>query len=242
MRSVLKVLVGIFGVVGAVGFATQTQAAELYEVQAEYLFVPNGFDDNDQAEVVLDGWLQTSCDKIAKPKVKFMLEQNLIQVQAMAKRGHYLCAPVMSRYTVVVPLGRLPYGVYKVETNRGLMVESMLVEESSSSGPDEFIYAKVDEAFVDYAPEFDAAGRWSVVISGNFRSSCEKMDKILLTQQDRSFQVQPIIKEEGEVCVDILEPYVARVFLEDDDVLEGRYLAHVRSFGGKSLNRVFNGR
>ena len=154
-QKILNKLVAVLsGVTLAAGVSFA--ADNIVKVDADYLFVPEGFDDNDNVQVVLDGWLNSSCDVAMKPEVKMNLEDGIIEVNARAQKGNHICMPVLIRYTAIADLGVLPMGEYNILSNNGAMMENLIVEEATSAGPDEYMYARVDEAMVDYDQTYDA--------------------------------------------------------------------------------------
>ena len=57
MKAVSKVLGAlVFGTVA--GFAGQVLAEALVPVSAQYVFIPKGFDDNDNIQIVIHGFLK----------------------------------------------------------------------------------------------------------------------------------------------------------------------------------------
>jgi hypothetical protein len=230
----------LIGILLMGGLATAGLAESTYTLSAENMFVPEGFDDNDGVQIVLDGWINSSCDTVLKPKIHVNLGNNTIHLEAQAKTGNYECLPVRTRYTKVAHVGVLPYGDFEVITNNGWLVRNLTVGEATNSGPDEFQYADVKEAFIDYAPDDKNDSKWSVVMKGQFKNSCQKWDKIEAKLDNNTYVILAKIKTEGEICLPIVEDFVARVFIEEP-MTESRYLAHVRAANGKALNVVFTG-
>ncbi len=221
------------------GFAT-TAISATYPLNVDDMFVPNGFDDNDGVEIVLDGWLQSSCDTVLEPKVTVDFARGTIKIEPKAIHGVFECLPMKTRYTVTTHIGALPYGDYDVITNNGWLVKHLFVEEASNAGPDDYIYANVLEAFVDYAPDDKTDNRWAVVMIGKFTNSCQKWASIEIKKHEKTFTVLPKLRTEGELCAPVIEPFTTRVPLEDPVDAE-RYLAHIRVQKGKAINVVFTG-
>lgn len=231
-------------ILGVGAFAYGEDEGDRYALSANYLFVPSGFDDNDKVQVVIDGWVDNSCDQVLNPKVVVHPDQKTIVVEAQAVRpSEGYCMPVLTRFTSVVDVGVLPHGNWEVVTNNGWLVESLTIEEASSSGPDSYQFANVDEVFVDYAPdrmhERNADSKWSAVIKGAFRTSCESLDFIEVVDSGSTIEVLPVVKTEGEICMPREVPFEQRVFLPDIQE-KGRYLLHVRTANGGALNQVFS--
>ena len=222
-------------------------AGETYDLSANDLFVPEGFDDNDNVQVILDGWINNGCDQVLPPKVDINFEDNTIHVQPQAQTeaqnhdGELKCLPVLTRFSSVADLGMLPYGNYEVKTNNGWLVHNIQVLEATNSGPDELLFAKIDKARIDYALDGAAPGKMEVVLIGDFLNTCQTWDEIeIQTQPNNTFVVSPKIKIEGEICAQVMTPFTVRVPI-DEPLVEARYLTHVRTIDGKAINVVFTG-
>lgn len=212
-------------------------------IEAKIMFVPMGFDDNDNAQVVLEGWLPDSCSKILPPVINYDLPKGDIEVVLMVRRYNMLCIPLESRFSVVADLGPIPYGDYKIYNKLGSIEKDLSIMESSNSGPDDELYAYVRNVVLDYAPDLvrdGERGKWSVLLEGDFLDSCERFSDIELLEQDDVFVILPKIKSEGEICADIVIPFVRRVDLPQLD--DNRYLVHVRKRNGQADNQVFSAR
>lgn len=223
------------------GAANAEDGGESYLVSSDYLFVPKGFDDNDNVQVILDGWVNSSCDQVQKPKVAVHPDHGVIEIEVKAVQPEMWCMPVLTRFTAVADLGVLPHGSWEVVTNNGWLVTELVVDEAASGGPDDFAYAQVDKVFVDYAPDEvpERDSKWSAVLKGVLRDSCEQIDYIQVTDSGATIEVLPVLKVDGEICLPVQTPFEERVFLPDIQK-EGRYLLHVRAAGGHAINQVFS--
>lgn len=225
-------------------FASPSRADNVsagFVVPTESLFVPQNFDDNDQAEVVLDGWLQSGCDRLLAPQVEVMADLGIINVAAIATRDEIAkCLPVITRYTTVVQLGVLPQGNWEVRTNGGDLAQALPVAEALSrgSGEDE-VYATIDRVYADYAPDRAFDSRWMVVLMGRYRTTCEVLDTVRVTDDSATIEVIPTVRYTGAVCAPQMIPFIERRFMPDITTA-GRYLLRARSAGGGAVNYVFS--
>ena len=238
----MRFLSKLFSLFVAAAFAGTIYAAEPVPASSDYMFAPEGFDDNDNVQVVLDGWLSSSCDRAVEPKVVVHPEKQVIELSAQVVHGDFLCLPVMVRFTSVADIGPLPWGKWSLVTNNGWLVDELIIDEASNAGPDDHVYAAVDEAHVEYIPDLkDADSKWSVVLLGHFQNSCQSFDEIKVIDSGDTVEVLPILKvqDRGQECLQVITPYNMRAFLPDYEV-EGRHLLHVRSRGGEALNKVFS--
>jgi len=209
-------------------------------VEAEYLFVPQGFDDNDNAQVVLDGWLDNSCHKPHDVKVTKNDELNTIEVSAQAKlMTGAVCTQALERFTIVADLGMLPPGLYEVYTNPAVPTKALHIEEAASAGPDEQQYAHIEEVEVQFFPARKDESRWELVVKGVLGLTCQHLSEIQVEDGGDTIVVLPLIEERFEECQPSPRPFVQSVILPDYDD-DGRYLAHVRGAKGQSINKVFS--
>jgi hypothetical protein len=233
------------GVLVALFFGSTTAllaADDTYLASTDNLFVPKGFDDNDKTQVVLDGWLDSSCDQVQPAKYTIHEDGVIdIEVKVLKAQPEKVCMPVLTRFTVVADLGVLPQGTYEIVTNNGWLVEKLTVGEAASAGPDDYRYAHVDNVIVDYAP--DAASttnsKWSVLLRGQYRNSCEKIGFVEVKDSGTTFEVLPVLQQQGENCLPVMQRFEYRAFLPDVQQ-EGRYLVHIRSANGEAVNHVFS--
>jgi hypothetical protein len=211
-------------------------------LSATKVFVPKGFDDNDQVQVVIDGWLNNSCESATTAKVNINHETREVEVLPMGVRKEGVCAQMRRRFNLTAAIGILPAADYRVYANDRMMDESLSVAESNSSGPDDFSYAEIDRVTVDYAPDRNDAlmdSRWSVILEGRLTSTCQKLKEIRVVDSSDTIEVLPITSDNGTECRPISSSFVERAFLPDYTT-PGRYLIHVRSANGQAVNQVFS--
>lgn len=240
LKAVTKL--GVLAALSLGSTGTLLAADDTYLASTDNLFVPKGFDDNDKSQVVLDGWLDSSCDQVQTPK-HTVHENGVIEIEVKVLKAtpERVCMPVLTRFTAVADLGVLPQGTYEIVTNNGWLVQELIVAEATSGGPDDYRYAQVDEVIVDYAP--DAASttnsKWSVLLVGQYRTSCERIEFVEVKDSGTTFEVLPVLQQQGENCLPVMERFEYRAFLPDVQQ-EGRYLVHVRTADGEAVNHVFS--
>jgi len=223
------------------GMAFAAPREEIVNVRAEYLFVPVGFDDNDEVVAVLDGYLPDPCHKLVPADVKTDIANMTVSVQQKARLFTGVCPDVIVPYTVVVRLGNLPEGNFTVVTNGGSLKENVAVKQSANPGPDDYLYAPIDAARVEYLP----GGKRKAVLEGRFTDSCLRIDELKVVNSEKTIEVLPILKrltqeEGGGKCRRVESPFKVAVDLPELSQKYWRYLLHVRSLNGQSLNVVFH--
>ena len=202
-------------------------------VRVKTAFVPMGFDSNDEVVVVLDGYLPDTCYKLGETEVK--REKNTIQITQKGKEYTGNCFDVTVPFTRVVRVGVLESGEYTVVSNGGGEKSNLTIKEATKAGPDDFLYAPVEQARV--------VGK-SAILTGRMTNSCLKITDVKLNHTEKTVQVLPIMKllneeEAGHECVvgEVAFEYTAS--LAELKLDAGRHLLHVRSLDGQSVNTVF---
>lgn len=197
-------------------------------------FIPNGFDNNDNVEVVLDGYLPNTCYRMAHTQVSRVPDTNTIKITQWARVFPGLCLQIVLPYSVEVPLGQLEAGDYVVDPY-GAPPFPLHVAESSGAGVDDYLYAPVDTAYVERD-----RGKYWVIFQGRFTNNCMRWKDVRVTNSGKTIEVLPIVEmADGDHCRAQEIPYSWRAYLPDD-MAEGRHLVHVRSLNGKAVNAVFS--
>lgn len=210
--------------------------ATLVPVDSARIFVPVGFDDNDNTQVVLDGYLPSGCYRLARPELTIDPQTRKIVVQAMARYFDITCIEARIPFNITVDVGILPAGDFTVATNKDALRESLNIGEATNAGPDDDDYAPVDAVRVR---EVAGTDRMVAIIDGRFTNSCMSFDDVKVIDNGASLALLPIIKmEDGATCADVMLPYRKVVNLPSN-MSQGRHLLHVRSLNGHALNHMF---
>jgi hypothetical protein len=218
------------------------------QVQApvEKVFAPLGFDDNDDAELVLHGHFPNTCYKVGPATATTDVAARTITIDAKAWRyPGAVCAMVMVPFIQSVKLGPIPAGDYQIKVldRPGAETLPLNIVQARTRNPDDYIYAPVDSISI----EKDQAGQRKIVLEGNYPYTFIGCMKIVEVRErvtpGRVIVVQPIAElfENDEDCVDQADSKKFRVEQPLTDASEAaEYLAHVRVLEGQSLNRMFD--
>ncbi len=210
------------------------------------VFAPRGFDNNDNAQLVLDGDLKNTCYKLGPAKIRIDQKEHKIYVrQQLFYYPGAWCADVGVPYVQPVDLGILKSGQYTVmiehDSDAPQAVASLPIASSSSLSPDDFLYAPLSSAHIEKrAHDFEGRSDFSndLVLKGVFRNSCMRFKKIMVTKSSNDvIEVLPIVEMSKEaICAQTLEDFEVTTSLKN--FASGRYLIHVRSLNGQSFNQV----
>ena len=226
-------------------FFSNAATASIYKpISAGHVYVPRGFDTNDDVQIVVAGNLPNLCYK--SPRANTKIDGNTISIEMVALFNnvpHTVCAEELVPYLQVVSLGTLEKGAYEVqvknlpsENGDKLIKEQLNVKATDSVLVDDFIYAAVDS--VDHTH-----GTNQIVLKGYNPSDCYTLDHVEFKSNGRdTYAVLPIMKRKfdpASICP--LKPspfaYSAEVptELNADPVL-----LHVRTMNGNSFNRIYS--
>ena len=211
---------------------------KLGDVEAQSLFVPIGFDDNDETVVVLDGYLPDTCFKVAPAMVSRDLEHHQIIVEQQAREFQGPCLDMLVPFTTTVKIGLLPEGEFSLVTNHGKLIEKLPVKKAATIAADDFQYAPIDTVHVEKRSD----GTQVAVMTGRFTNQCARIEKVMVTNHEKTLEVMPIMLLDptpGAKCLKVETPF--RYELSLPALSPERHLLHVRGLDGQSINVVFRG-
>ncbi|NDE14623.1 hypothetical protein EBZ80_06800 [bacterium] len=230
------------GIAGSAGAQDpgHREIADLVPVEAIDLFVPNGFDSNDEIVVVIDGYLPNSCYRLTRPELSVDHDKHEIKITQMARKFPGPCLVPLVPFTNIVQIGALEQGTYRVTTNKGLLAATLGVAEDTSSGnygPDDFLYAPVDSVSVSKNTD----GRYEARLAGRFTNDCMEFDEVRVLHKGRVIELLPILKDHAtdSTCQPVEKAFTKKVLMPVE-LSAGRNLVHIRSLNGASVNSVFS--
>lgn len=208
-----------------------------------------GFDDNDEIQIVVDGYLPNVCYKKSKSDVKINLEEKTITVIQFANKSKTeQCKDeeklpdslkIPSAFTAEVELGQLPAGTYKIiySTNTGLEQKKLNVEKAQSDQVDNTFYAITTNAFVNEVVSANSP-TFLINLTGYLNSPCVSISEDMnIVQINDVFVVLPSVVKNGRVCNPIAKEFMIEQTIKTP--APGRYLLHIRSHNGTAVNRLF---
>lgn len=210
------------------------------DVPVDHVFSPAGFDSNDNAEVVVTGYLPNLCYKAPKSSVSVVDGKISVSVKAtknVASMGLGFCVNVIVPYTEYINVGVLDKGKYKIAVNEKSNWEktsNIAIAEASSNSIDEVIYANVDEVVRQ-----DEGSR-KVSLKGYNPSDCFELKEVVVIDNGvDTYSVLPKMKQVKAFCPKKMIPFTYE--FEVPEKLEAdKVLLHVRVMDGRSVNAFFN--
>lgn len=208
------------------------------------VYTPVGFDDNDNAQFVFEGYYPSSCYRsgIVTQSIDKATKKIVVQNKAYYYEG-IICMPMLTPYNHAVSLGVVTEGNYEIffrgetdtESTEGPLVKmgNLKVAHSESSDPDDYLYAPVDKVWVSS----DAQGS-VLTVAGGYSNTCMSMDKVDLRRTDDVIVVLPKAKMGTEDCAIPIVPIPYQINVPMVGIGEGRVLFHVRSLSGQAVNSL----
>jgi hypothetical protein len=199
------------------------------EVAPQDIFLPVGFDGNDNTQIVVAGEFPNTCYQSGKLIAE--VKGNRISLRQEARlHTSCWCAPIAVPYSQTVDLGILPIGNYTVQS-AGLKAGVLTVARPRSSAPDDFFYAPVEEVVLDAG-----GARPTLTLRGTYPSDCMRIREIKVVEKNNVVVVLPITDlREGTACAPRPVPFEETVVLERR---ARKTLVHIRSLNGQAINKV----
>jgi len=213
--------------------AVERSAPKLVTTGVSSVFVPLGFDDNDNVQVVIEGYFPNTCYKLGPSNIE--VEDEKVKITPLAYFYAGPCLQMMVHYEKAVNLGLLKAGKYRVEISQTVLeVPPLVVKEAdpNNATPDDFLYAPIKSAsIISQNPPV-------LRLKGAFTNSCMKMEEVRVPPSyNRTVAVLPIATYKGqEGCAQVMMPFEQDVAISEK--LAGRYLFHIRSLNGASVNLI----
>lgn len=196
------------------------------------VYVPYGFDSNDDVQFQIEGYSPSLC--LQGPKYYKKVSGNKIFIKVVASKVLHgdFCPQVVTPFDLSVKLSQLPPGKYQVIVN-GRSKEPkrslLYISKAKSQNVDDHLYAgvwsfRIRDGFLE--------------LRGEHYADCFELDKIeILNNRVNTYSVIPRIKVINQNCSPGDFPFKYRVKFDNKlDVTKA--LFHVRVMGGQSINKI----
>lgn len=233
-----------FALVIALTFSAYVQASNPQVVISpiDHVFVPNGFDNNDNVEVVITGTFPNPCYTRNKVEVQYSGSNIFILVSALKKDdpSKPICEPMAVPYKEVVSLGNLQGGRYQIYANRDSRYEQreyLNVETSTSTSVDDYIYPIVE--YVDLGFTGGLSGNAMLVYKTP--SDCIVLDRVEYTINNKdTISVLPIMKKVSQDCNQTMRKFEVPISFNLRSFSHPNVLVFVRSIEGRAVSTIIN--
>lgn len=222
-------------IANSIGFAAQANdqsPPQIVPTSYSQIYIPKGFDTNDNVQIAAEGLFPNTCFKIAP--ASYSVDEKKFQITLDAKAYQYkgMCMQILIPYQQVVDLGIVrTAGTYKVQTSSGKVLGEIEVGRAKVTEADDYLYAPVQRVTFEDGPN----NRVSLRIE--FNHSCLKLSEVKVDKHNNVVVLQPIAHLTPDFgCAIGYYPVVENVdvgFLN-----RGHYLLHVRSSGSQAFNQI----
>ncbi|MFT6071219.1 MAG: hypothetical protein ACJAT2_001491 [Bacteriovoracaceae bacterium] len=202
----------------------------------ENIYSPNGFDSNDNVEIIIEGFLPNLCHKSPTSKVEIVGSKIKIDVTALRyDASNPFCPEAIVPFVETVNVGLLDKGNYDIIVNGKSIYQkngSIEVAESTSNSVDEHVYANVDSVMKE-------SGSREVELRGYTVSDCFVLDEINIVDNGRDvYSVLPKMKQISDFCPQKMVPFSYKMEVPSK-LKRDKVLLHVRGMNGNSVNSLF---
>jgi hypothetical protein len=226
-------------------FAPVTFKPESTRLIPQNTFLPSGFDDNDNVQLVVSGYLPNTCYKAGVATAQVDQKEKKIYIQNTAYiYGGSWCAPVTVPYMHTVNLGFVPAGRYQIliqdQQNKSHDQGFLNVAVSTTAAADDYLYAPVQDVFVE-SPDHSQppTSHPTLVIRGMFESDCMHLQEVKVNYRSPNIiEIFPIASMDEKDCHAVSTPFESHVKLQG--VPSGSTLIYVRSLNGQAISKVIN--
>lgn len=225
-------------------------SSSLVAAPVSSVHLPQGFDDNDIVQILVEGVFPNPCYRAGDAKVGVNHHDSYIVFYLQAHRYESeQCSQVRTPFLKPIDIGKLKagrnYRVYQAADTDGSKLRprgEVSVQKARSTSRDEFLYAPIDSAVVI---EDQWGQRRDLLLIGTFTNSCMRFDpdppvrSTVRHTQERLIEILPILEDidEGMNCAQMNKPFMKRIPIPDN-IPKGRYAFHIRRMDGESFNKL----
>ncbi len=237
----LKITLLSLFLISASAWSTDTKP-ELVSIELKKAWVPVGFDDNDQAQIMVAGIFPNSCYKTGPYTVK--QTERGIEVAQLAYLYKAKCIQMAVPFSQVIELGLVPAAKHSlIDAKSGVSLGEISVVEAKDAAVDDYNYAPVSEAIILR----DLTSPDPVLhMTGNLPSKSIRIKEIRVTPYADVVVVQPItesipgLQPIWELIAEVAPRPRFEVKKALKNLPKGVFLLHIRTMNGKAINQLQN--
>ncbi len=212
----------------------------------EKLFIPTGFDDNDEIQVIASGSFR---DRGWEPvSLEHERVKDGFKLKLIVRKWDGPSASVITPFKKETSLGALRKGDYKFYDENDRDLGTLSIHAAHSQSRDDYLYAPVDSLKVRYEfdPETRALKRRILVLQGYFPNACHQFveNPPVVPVAERSpnlIEVLPVVEDEsdkGDPCATVITDFEHEIEIPNS-IGGGRFLVHVRT-NGNPYNKLIH--
>jgi len=232
--------------VASLSHAAELPKPTLVPTALDNVFVPVGFDDNDNVEIIVAGHFTNVCSKVGPLTAEVNEDARIITLspqtwvyQSVRCETQEIYVPFIQS----VALGTLSRGDYKVVVASAPQLDSrdLVVAKATQSTPDDYTYAPVEN--VEVTRDAESGRITGVEVSGTFSrflAGCTKFKELRATITKGNVMVVLPIAEftPNKPCENPTGDRKFRARAKVEGAPATDMLLHVRVMNGMSINKV----
>ncbi len=210
------------------------------EITLENLYIPPvGYDNNDRVEVVLTGKIPSLCYELGKTSIFFDNVKKVFTISQSVKNRELIHCEnneIVLEFQKTISLGQLETGKYKIVS--GDLEKNFLIKKATiSSAVDDELYAPLSSAFILDLISTEQTPR--VILGGKLDQSCLSFNQsdVELKYYDDVIVLLPRMILKDIPCFN--QQKVLQAVIPLQKMAKGKYLIHIRTMSGQSINKVF---
>jgi hypothetical protein len=215
---------------------------QIIDAPVDHLYVPAGFDNNDNIELVVTGLFPNPCYK--RNDVKVEVNGDIIDIKVTSILSgddkSTMCAAMVVPFKENVIVGNLQGGDYQIVVNRNTVYElknKIHVAEAASQNQDDHLYAMVNHIELG----FTGGTTGSAFLVGWKTSDCLEVDRVeYLSNGSDTLSIMPIMKKIREFCPMKMTRLHIPVHFNPGDFTHSKILLMSRTLEGRSVNNLVN--
>jgi hypothetical protein len=211
-------------------FASQVYAT-VKPAPVDQLFVPSGFDSNDNVQIVVIGRFPDTCHTRRDVQVK--INQNQIHVTVNANYVAGNCEKIEVPFKEDITIGQLQAGTYKILVN-GFLKDKLSVDLATSDNIDDHIYAIGEYIELGYMGGLTGSA-WIV---GRMPDCLKHEKNEYISNGKDTISILPIMKRDGSACTQSRIYREIPIKFEPMALKSDKVLLFVRTLDGKSINTI----
>lgn len=220
----------------AFSFSIFAQTPSVVDAPVDHLFIPSGFDNNDNVEVVVTGKFPNPCYIRNKVEVDVKNDVIYIDISSLSKEEKSACENIKVPFSETVTVGNLQAGDYKIFVNKGTEFElkgKLDVAVSSSTSVDDHLYAQVDYVNLGFTGGLSG----DAILVGSSVSPCLALDRVeYVSNKLDTYSILPIMKKVSNNCPEKKTPIEIPIKFDPKKLSSDKILLFVRSIEGKSVH------
>ena len=224
---------GFFSLFVFTVFAARALAAqEIITAPVSRIFVPKGYDNNDNIELLVRGTLPDSCHARNRYEVEVQGEAITISITA-TRTPDGPCQKIDIPYLENVTVGSLQAGTYQVRVNDVLQAK-LTGSEAASTSLDDHLYGMIQ--YVDLGFTGGTNGQFFLVGTA---PACLALDRIeTISNGTDTLSVLPIMKKNTQNCGGARRSINLAVNSDISGLDSKEVLLFVRTMDGKSVHAL----